>query len=405
MTNTTDEKTLYEILGVVRKATAEEIKQAFRVKAFQYHPDKNPGREEQAKELFIEMKAAYDVLIDEQKRSEYDKSLDGGEKSPKVEAWIRESRAMAAVLAVCIFNLQRFQEYSGFAKVGLAVGGAVVGARSGGLLGGIIGGMAGRALAKPAADLVVAVSESSIDKALREQINVQILRILTEFPRREARPLADLILMLEYCQKGVGTRVTPLLQKGMPILNAEIQRDYVMALIGDYYAELSRMGESLFDKTRNRQNILKVTNHRFGRDFRERVAFGYTLEGREVDAPYERPDGYWECPECFANTVDWEEKCWSCNSRRPSKDVDPWVITESDIQSNPVVARKLFELYSRRGNFKPYEERQRFHASRVGKSFLFPEALKELRKRDDIVREIKILQEKRDHILAVWYEA
>lgn len=61
----------YEVLEVERKATFEEIKKAYRKKAIQYHPDKNPG-DAQAEEKFKEAAEAYEVLSDENKRARYD---------------------------------------------------------------------------------------------------------------------------------------------------------------------------------------------------------------------------------------------------------------------------------------------------------------------------------------------
>lgn len=61
----------YEILGVPKTATAEEIKKAYRKKAIQFHPDKNPG-DKQSEENFKEAAEAYEVLGDEQKRQRYD---------------------------------------------------------------------------------------------------------------------------------------------------------------------------------------------------------------------------------------------------------------------------------------------------------------------------------------------
>lgn len=61
----------YEVLGVEKTATADEIKKAYRKKAIQYHPDKNPGDKE-AEEKFKEAAEAYDVLSDTNKRARYD---------------------------------------------------------------------------------------------------------------------------------------------------------------------------------------------------------------------------------------------------------------------------------------------------------------------------------------------
>ncbi len=61
----------YEILGVTKNATADEIKKAYRTLAFKYHPDRNPG-DTAAEEKFKQISAAYDVLGDETKRRQYD---------------------------------------------------------------------------------------------------------------------------------------------------------------------------------------------------------------------------------------------------------------------------------------------------------------------------------------------
>lgn len=67
----TTKRDYYEILGVPRNATKDEIKKAYRQMAIKYHPDKNPGNKE-AEEKFKEAAEAYEVLSDDNKRARYD---------------------------------------------------------------------------------------------------------------------------------------------------------------------------------------------------------------------------------------------------------------------------------------------------------------------------------------------
>jgi molecular chaperone DnaJ len=64
-------KDYYEVLGVNRDATEEELKKAYRKLAMKHHPDRNPDNPK-AEEQFKEAKEAYETLSDGQKRSAYD---------------------------------------------------------------------------------------------------------------------------------------------------------------------------------------------------------------------------------------------------------------------------------------------------------------------------------------------
>ena len=64
-------KDYYKILGVDRKASADDIKKTFRKLAMKYHPDRNRGNKE-AEEKFKEINEAYEVLSDPKKRARYD---------------------------------------------------------------------------------------------------------------------------------------------------------------------------------------------------------------------------------------------------------------------------------------------------------------------------------------------
>src|SRR5581483_8510265 len=67
-----NERDYYEVLGVSRTASIEEIKSAYRKAALKWHPDRNPDKKEEAEAKFRECTEAYSVLSDAQKRQIYD---------------------------------------------------------------------------------------------------------------------------------------------------------------------------------------------------------------------------------------------------------------------------------------------------------------------------------------------
>ena len=78
----------YEVLGVSRGATKDEVKTAYRQAAFKYHPDRNKEADAEAK--FKEAAEAYEVLSDEEKRATYDRY---GHDAPRQSQWAHRDPA------------------------------------------------------------------------------------------------------------------------------------------------------------------------------------------------------------------------------------------------------------------------------------------------------------------------
>ncbi len=75
------ERDYYEVLGIPRNATPDQVKRAYRKLAKQYHPDRNPGNKT-AESRFKEVQAAYEVLSDAEKRTLYDQFGHAGARGP-----------------------------------------------------------------------------------------------------------------------------------------------------------------------------------------------------------------------------------------------------------------------------------------------------------------------------------
>ena len=69
-----DKRDYYEVLGIDKSASADDIKKAYRKKAKEFHPDLHPGDKE-CEQKFKEVNEAYEVLSDADKRAKYDLSL------------------------------------------------------------------------------------------------------------------------------------------------------------------------------------------------------------------------------------------------------------------------------------------------------------------------------------------
>ena len=135
MEKTMAKRDYYDILGVNKSATADEIKKSYRKVAMQYHPDRNPG-DKTAEEKFKEAAEAYEILSDQEKRSQYDRYGHAGVSNNGRGAHpggmildMQGCRAMAVVTAVVaiwkissaslgIFSVRIFSE--AFSEEGVA---------------------------------------------------------------------------------------------------------------------------------------------------------------------------------------------------------------------------------------------------------------------------------------------
>jgi curved DNA-binding protein len=162
------QRDLYEIIGVSRSATTDEIKKAYRRLAKQYHPDVNPGNKA-AEEKFKEVTAAFEVLSDEKRRRLYDEfgadALRTGFDEKKAEEY-RRWKTQGAPPGGMPFD------FGDFATVNVGDYGAF---DFGSIFGDLFGGAAGRGhargrarrapFASPGAD-----AEASLEISLRDAV-------------------------------------------------------------------------------------------------------------------------------------------------------------------------------------------------------------------------------------------
>jgi len=103
----------YDELGVKKDVTIDGIKSAYRKLAKKYHPDKNLGNE-QASKRFVRIATAYETLIDQEKRKEYDKSLKIGGKRRSS----KKQDQYASTVYVDPMNMSDFENFFGFTTNG-----------------------------------------------------------------------------------------------------------------------------------------------------------------------------------------------------------------------------------------------------------------------------------------------
>ena len=146
----------YEVLGVGRNASDEEIKKAYRKSALKFHPDKNSG-DKTSEERFKEISEAYEVLSDPEKRKQYDEELEALKSGPFSE------QAESSFNPVLEVDKTRF-EFKGLEWGTTVSESLVISNTGGGVLTGTVKSFYGW----------IAFSESVIDTPFSQEIKITI---------------------------------------------------------------------------------------------------------------------------------------------------------------------------------------------------------------------------------------
>jgi len=187
MSPRSNSKNHYDVLGIDDPKNADQasIRKAYLRASLRCHPDKNPGKEEEAKAEFVEVGQAYSVLGDSATRAAYDRELAGGKGQPRPQRQKRNGRQDQATTDKEFDSfMDMFDEtVSGMSEeeINMAMGAAAV---VGGIIGSIVGSraakgnsflssaasMMGSAIASQAASkLVLSVHEDSKQRVLEKE--------------------------------------------------------------------------------------------------------------------------------------------------------------------------------------------------------------------------------------------
>ena len=104
---------LYEVLGVSKDASSDDIKKAYRKLAKKYHPDLNPG-DKAAEETFKKLQAANNLLSDPEKRKQYDAGAIDGDQHVDLVVFVVVSDALAVDDEIVVEELLTQQVPDGF---------------------------------------------------------------------------------------------------------------------------------------------------------------------------------------------------------------------------------------------------------------------------------------------------